>query len=67
MKLNGVDVKEINFSTNLRNYPISYFKTVKLQFDAMIIGYSYNRRYEIFLARLSMKKPILFDELLSQY
>ncbi len=67
LKLNGVEIKEVNFSTNLRNYPKSYFRTLKIQYDAILVGYSYNRRYEVFLARLSKKKPILFDALISQY
>lgn len=64
--MNGVEVVEANYLP-LRGYPKLFFKSLNSEFDAIIVGYSYGRSIENFLARISSRKPIFFDAFISQY
>ncbi|MHA1264825.1 MAG: glycosyltransferase [Candidatus Helarchaeota archaeon] len=68
LKINGVEVKEVNFHNSIPNHIKAFFNNLKMDYDAVIIGYTTEvLTPEYFLAKLSSIRPIFSNPLISLY
>jgi glycosyltransferase involved in cell wall biosynthesis len=68
LRLNGVDISEINYTPSLSrrlNYVNIFVKSLKSYYDAIIVGF--DRWLENFFAKLRMRNLILWDAFMSHF
>ncbi|MHA1270842.1 MAG: glycosyltransferase [Candidatus Helarchaeota archaeon] len=67
LRLNKIYVKEINFKKTMLNYFKNSLKLIKNDIDIIIVGWNDLSWIETIISKITTKKPVIWDALISLY